>query len=410
MQRKVGELKNRGVVYKGERKVVVEDIPFPSLEIECKGKKKECEHGAIIKIIASNICGSDGHMFRGRTPLKPDFVFGHEMTGEVIQIGKDVEQIKVGDIVSVPFNVACGRCKNCRLGLTNACLTTNDEQPGGIYGYVLSGNWQGGQSEYNFIPYADFNLLKIPNKDLAMKKILDISMLSDVLPTGFHAAYSASVGSGSTVYVAGAGPVGLACARSCFLLGSSAVIVGDTNHDRLKLAKKFGCLTLDLTDQNIKMNESIDRLLGEPVVDAAIDCVGFEARGHGFSCDHNHPNQAINACIESARFGGSVGIPGVYLTEDPKAQDSNLQKGKITLDFGKGWVKGLTFTTGQTPVARYNEKLMKCILWDRLSIADVLNTTVISLDQAPKAYEEFNEKGVPKKFVIDPHRMISSPH
>lgn len=408
MERKKGELKNRGIVYRGPGKVAVENLAFPSLEAECGGRKRSCEHGAIIKLIATNICGSDGHMFRGHTPLTPGFALGHEMTGEVIHVGKEVELIQVGDIVSVPFNVACGKCVNCKTGLTNACLTTNSQRPGGIYGYVNSGNWTGGQSEYNMVPYADFNLLKIPNRDLAMKKILDLSLLSDVLPTGYHAAYKANVGCGSTVYIAGAGPVGLSCARSCFLLGASAVVIGDTNPSRLEPAKRLGCFTVDLSKE-VQVPEAIDKFLGIPFVDAAIDCVGYEARGHGQACGHYESSSALDTCIQTAAYGGHVSIPGVYLPGDPQTEDQNLKEGRLTLNFAKGWMKGITYATGQTPVAAYNHQLMKCILWDRLSLTDILNTTVISLDQAPQAYEEFGKQGVAKKFVIDPHHMISSP-
>ena len=168
-------------------------------------------------------------MVRGRTTAPPDLVLGHEITGEVVEVGPGVEFIKVGDICSVPFNIACGRCRNCKERKTGICLNVNPDRPGSAYGYVDMGGWVGGQANYVLVPYADWNLLKFPDKDRAMEKILDLAMLSDIFPTGFHGAVSAGVGVGSTVYIAGAGPVGLAAATSAQLLGAAVVIVGDLN-------------------------------------------------------------------------------------------------------------------------------------------------------------------------------------
>src|SRR5271165_4850720 len=222
---------NRGVAYMGPGKVEIQSIDFPELAL---GTRK-CEHGVILKIVTTNICGSDQHMVRGRTTAPAGLILGHEITGEVIEAGRDVEFIKVGDLVSVPFNIACGRCRN-----------VNPARPGAAYGYVDMGGWVGGQAEYVMCPYADFNLLKFPDKAQAMAKIKDLTLLSDIFPTGFHGAYSAGVGPGTTVYVAGAGPVGLACAASCHLLGAAVVIVGDLIEERLAQARSFGCETIDL--------------------------------------------------------------------------------------------------------------------------------------------------------------------
>src|ERR1700730_15087947 len=214
---------NRGLAYMGPGKVEVQSIDFPKLAL---GSRK-CEHGVILKIITTNICGSDQHMVRGRTTAPKGIVLGHEITGEVLEAGRDVEFIKKDDLVSVPFNIACGRCRNCKEGATGVCLNVNPARPGAAYGYVDMGGWVGGQAEYVMVPYADFNLLKFPVKELAMAKIRDLTLLSDIFPTGYHGAYTAGVTTGSTVYVAGAGPVGLACAASCHLLGAAVVIVGD---------------------------------------------------------------------------------------------------------------------------------------------------------------------------------------
>src|SRR5437867_6671648 len=233
---------NRGLAYMGTGKVEIQSIDFPKLAL---GSRK-CEHGVILKIIATNICGSDQHMVRGRTTAPAGLVLGHEITGEVIEAGRDVEFVKVGDLVSVPFNIACGRCPNCKERKTGVCLSMNPSRPGAAYGYVDMGGWVGGQAEYMMVPYADFNLLKFPDKAQAMEKIRDLTCLSDIFPTGYHGAITAGVGPGSTVYVAGAGPVGLACAASCNLLGAAVVIVGDMIPERLEQARSFGCETVDL--------------------------------------------------------------------------------------------------------------------------------------------------------------------
>ena len=267
---------NRGIAYMGPGTVEVQSIDYPKLAL---GNRK-CEHGVILKIVCTNICGSDQHMVRGRTTAPAGLILGHEITGQVIEAGRDVEFIQVGDLVSVPFNIACGRCRNCKEGRTGICLNVNPARPGAAYGYVDMGGWVGGQAEYVMCPYADFNLLKFPDRDRAMSKIRDLTLLSDIFPTGYHGAVTAGVGPGTTVYVAGAGPVGLACAAACHLLGAAVVIVGDMIPERLQQARSFGCETIDLKN-DASLADQIDHILGAPEVDCAVDCVGFEARGHG---------------------------------------------------------------------------------------------------------------------------------
>ncbi len=393
---------NRGVVYKGPGKVAIEKIDFPKLEL--RDQKRKCQHGVILKVVCTNICGSDQHMVRGRTTAPSGLVLGHEITGEVIECGRDVEFIKKGDLVSVPFNIACGRCTNCKAGKTGICLTVNPARPGAAYGYVDMGGWVGGQAEYVMVPYADFNLLKFADKDRAMEKITDLTLLSDIFPTGFHGAYSAGVGPGTTVYVAGAGPVGLACAASCHLLGAAVVIVGDLNPDRLKQAKKMGCEIVDVKKGSIA--DQIENILGEPEVDAAVDCVGFEARG----CGHDHskevPAQVLNDVMTICKAGGGIGIPGLYVTGDPGAVDPAAQIGSLSIRIGLGWAKSHSFHTGQCPVMRYHRQLANAILHDKIQIAKAVNVQLISLEDAPKGYKDF-DKGAAKKFVIDPHGMVA---
>jgi glutathione-independent formaldehyde dehydrogenase len=393
---------NRGVVFKGPGEVAVESIAFPELAL---GKRK-CDHGVILKVITTNICGSDQHMVRGRTTAEPGLVLGHEITGVIVEAGRDVEFLSVGDVCSVPFNIACGRCRNCKSGLTGICLNVNPARPGAAYGYVDMGGWVGGQAEYVMVPYADFNLLKFPDKDQAMDKIRDLTLLSDILPTGFHGCVMAGVGPGSTVYIAGAGPVGLAAAASAHLLGAACVIVGDMIDDRLAQARSFGCETIDLK-KDMPMEDQLEAILGEREVDCFVDCVGFEA--HGCGCNHNHeaPATVLNSAMQVTRAGGSIGIPGLYVTEDPGAVDDAAKIGALSMRFGLGWAKSHSFHTGQCPVMKYHRNLMQAILFEKIDIAKAVNVQMINLDQAPKGYADF-DGGAAKKFVIDPHGSVAA--
>jgi glutathione-independent formaldehyde dehydrogenase len=384
----------------GTGKVEVQSIDFPKLAL---GSRK-CEHGVILRIIATNICGSDQHMVRGRTTAPHGLILGHEITGEVIEAGRDVEFTKIGDIVSVPFNIACGRCRNCKEGKTGVCLNVNPARPGAAYGYVDMGGWVGGQAEYVMVPYADFNLLKLPPKEKSLAKIKDLTLLSDIFPTGYHGAVTAGVTTGSTVYVAGAGPVGLASAASCWLLGAACVIVGDMIPERLAQAKSFGCEVVDLR-KDASLGDQIAQIVGVPEVDCAVDCVGFEARGHGKEAVVERPATVLNSLMTITRAGGGLGIPGLYVTDDPGGVDDNAKSGTLGIRIGLGWAKSHSFATGQCPVMKYHRGLMQAIMYDRIQIAKAVNVTVISLDDAPQGYKDF-DKGAAKKFVLDPHNVV----
>src|SRR5579862_2664209 len=395
---------NRCVVYMGPGKVEVHDIGYPKLELPEQNRK--CEHGVILRVVATNICGSDQHMVRGRTTAPAGQTLGHEITGEVIELGRDVEFIKKGDLVSVPFNIACGRCRMCKAGNTGVCLNVNPARPGAAYGYVDMGGWVGGQADYVMVPYADWNLLKFPDRDQAMAKVKDLTMLSDIFPTGFHGAVTAGVKPGSTVYIAGAGPVGLACAAGCQLLGAAVVIVGDMIPERLAQAKSFGCETIDLR-KDASLAQQIEQIVGEPVVDCTVDCVGFEAHGTGKDAHVERPATVLNQLQEVVRAGGSIGIPGLYVTGDPGGIDDNAKIGALSIRIGLGWAKSCNFHTGQCPVLRYNRQLMTAILYDKVHPAKAVNATIISLDEAPKGYQDF-DKGAAKKFIIDPHKSVKA--
>src|SRR5713226_1603467 len=351
---------NTGVVFLGQNKVEVQSIDFPKMQNPA-GKK--INHAVILKVFSTNICGSDQHMVRGRTSAPTGMVLGHEITGEIIETGSDVEYLKVGDLVTVPFNVACGRCRTCREQQTGVCLNVNPSRAGGAYGYVDMGGWVGGQAEYVMVPYADFNLIKFPDKAQAMEKICDLTMLSDILPTGFHGAVTAGVEVGSIVYIAGAGPVGLAAAAAAQILGAAVVMIGDMNADRLKHAANVGFTPIDLTRSN-NLADLIEAVVGKPEVDAAVDAVGFEARAYGAAHGKEAPAIVLNSLMSITRPAGAIGIPGLYVTEDPGSQDEASQFGNLRLRLGLGWAKSHRFATGQTPVLRYNRQLMQAILHD----------------------------------------------
>ncbi|MGO1880127.1 MAG: formaldehyde dehydrogenase, glutathione-independent [Microbacterium gubbeenense] len=400
---------NRAVAYKGPGEVEVLDTPYPEFElrdgpgVNPANIGRKVPHGAILRTVATNICGSDQHMVRGRTTAPAGLVLGHEITGEVVEVGPGVEFIKVGDIVSVPFNIACGRCKNCKEGKTGICLNVNPDRPGSAYGYVDMGGWVGGQAEFVLVPYADWNLLKFPDRDQALEKILDLTMLSDIFPTGFHGAVTAGVGPGSTVYIAGAGPVGIAAAVGAQLLGAACVIVGDLNAERLAQATSIGCETVDVSKGDPR--DQIAEILGTPEVDAGVDAVGFEARGHGADASQEAPATVLNSLMDVTAAGGALGIPGLYVTGDPGGVDEAAKTGSLSLRLGLGWAKSLSLTTGQCPVMKYNHRLMQAILNDKVQIGKAVNATPISLDDAPRGYAEF-DGGAAKKYVLNPNGYL----
>jgi len=408
-----GERRNLAVVYKGPKDVEIKDIGYPEFK---DPQGNPAQHAVIVKPIATNICGSDLHMYRGRTDYPPGMAFGHEITGEVVELGSLVSNIQVGDWVSIPFNISCGTCRNCKERKTSLCHSVNVEQPGGAYGFADMGGWQGGQAEYVLVPYADWNCLVLP-KDQVKGKMLEIAMLSDILPTGFNAAVQAGVGVGKTVYIAGAGPVGICCAASCLLLGASLVVVGDVNASRLPNVQKLGpnIRTLDLTQVSKKANElnkALIPLIGGEEVDCSVDCVGWEATAHGgkhglLGGSVEESEMVLNACFSITRSGGALGIPGVYVPIDPKGTDTQHKAGYLPLSFGTCWQKGISIQMGQCPVMAYHRELMLSIIHNRIKVVEALNVKIISLEEAPAAYKSFNN-GEPCKYVLDPHNYLRS--
>jgi glutathione-independent formaldehyde dehydrogenase len=397
---------NRAVTFMGPHHMEVQDKEFPKL-VDPKGRT--IEHGVILKLVATNICGSDLHIYNGRFQAPAGMQMGHENTGEVVEVGSHVQHLKEGDLCSVPFNVACGTCRNCKEGHTDVCLNANEELGYcGAYGFNLGG-WQGGQAEYMVVPWADFQLLKFPDKAQALEKIRDLTLLSDILPTGYHGCMEARVRAGSTVYIAGAGPVGRCAAASAHLLGASCIIVADSNQARLELVRKAGYEVVD-TSSETPVPDQLEQILGtgQRWVDAAVDCVGLECHGYGPKGSGNEEEAVVNMLMEVIKPAGAIGIPGVYTDMDPGAPTELHRQGKMAWAFPKAWVKSPSYTAGQCPVMRYNRDLMMAILWDRMPyLAPLLNTEIIPLDRAVEAYKLFHE-GSPKKFVIDPHGSLKT--
>ncbi|MFC5750314.1 alcohol dehydrogenase catalytic domain-containing protein [Actinomadura rugatobispora] len=376
----------RAVLYAGSGRAEVGEAPMPALEVRPGPGvlPRRCDHGVIVRTLATCVCGSDQHTLHGPGAV-PGMVLGHELTGVVTEVGRDVERIRVGDVCSVPFNVACGRCGNCRAGLTGHCLSTNPSRPGATYGMGEGfGGWAGLQAEFALVPYADFNLHVLPDREQALDRLLDVALLGDILPTGYHAALGARVGPGTTVYVAGAGPVGLACAAACRLLGAATVIVGDFNAERLAHARSAGFAPADLSSGELP--DLVAEITGKPFVDAGIDCVG--ASGVRAA--------ALNDVIGVVRHGGAISIPGVYPAGAPG------ERPELGVWLGGIWSRAITVSSGATPVRRYQEELAAAVLHDDgLAIADIVRATRVPLAEAADAYAQF-AAGAGRKFVLIP--------
>jgi len=262
--------KNRALMVDAEdnNSVCVSDMGQPKLT---------ANHGVLLKVICSGVCSSDVNTYRNApSTLVSGLPLGHEVVGEVTHLGSAVKKLQLGDIVIVPFNVACGMCENCLRQSTHLCLRANKEMPGATYGHAsLDSGWHGGQAEYFFAPWADFNCVKLPDKRLAMQHIFDLTLVTDVLPTALHAAKMAKVSAGKTVFIAGAGPVGIAAAKICReLLGAARVIVGDMNSARLVMLHEMGVDAVDLSRES-NLSTALEHILGYPRVDCVLECVGY---------------------------------------------------------------------------------------------------------------------------------------
>lgn len=367
--------KMRAVVYDEPFKVSVQQVEKPVLQHS---------NDVIVKITTSCICGSDLHMYEGRTGAQPGIVFGHENMGIVDEVGAGVSILKKGDRVVMPFNVACGHCLNCEEGRSAFCTEVNPGFAGGAYGYVSMGPYQGGQAEYVRVPFADFNALKLPP---GKEHENDFALLADIFPTGWHGVELSGFHPGESVAVFGAGPVGLMAAYSALLRGASEVYVVDRVPERLEKAKSIGCITVDLTKGDPA--EQIKALRGGREVDRGVDAVGYQAVSSDGKTEQ--PNAVLEALIAVVRPTGGLGIPGLYVPKDPGAPDSNSAKGYITFPFGKLFEKGLTVGTGQCNVKKYNRSLRDLIISGRAKPSFVVSHN-LSLDEAPAAYDKFDKR------------------
>jgi glutathione-independent formaldehyde dehydrogenase len=365
----------QALVYNGPRDVSVKNVPDAKLERPTD---------VLVKITTTNICGSDLHMYEGRTDMEAGRVLGHENLGQVIEIGDAVERVKVGDWVCLPFNIACGFCKNCERGLTGFCLTANPGNAGAAYGFAGMGPYSGGQAEYLRVPYGDFNCLVLPPD--AEEKQNDYVMLSDIFPTGYHATELAGVKPGESVVIFGAGPVGLMAAYSASLKGASKIMVVDRQPDRLKLAEKIGAITIDDSSDSV-----VDQILvqtGGEGADRGCECVGYQCHDHK---GHEVPNLTMNDLVRSVRPTGSIGVVGVFVPEDPGAKDKLAKKGQIAFDFGLFWFKGQRMATGQANVKAYNRQLRDLIHADKATPSFIISHK-LPLKGAPDAYEHFDAR------------------
>ncbi|KZO91758.1 GroES-like protein [Calocera viscosa TUFC12733] len=364
----------KAVVYKEAFKVAIEDKPKPQIEHP---------NDVIIKITTSAICGSDLHMYEGRTGAEPGIVFGHENMGIVEEVGSGVALLKKGDRIVLPFNVACGHCANCETGFTAFCTEVNPGFAGGAYGYVAMGPYQGGQAQYLRVPWADFNALLLPP---GKEHEEDFILLADIFPTGWHGVTLSGFKPGENVAIWGAGPVGLMAAYSAVLRGAAKVYVVDRVPERLAKARELGCTPVDFTKGDPV--EQIIKLHGG-MVDRAVDAVGYQAVAADGKKEQ--ANAVLDALIRVVRPTGGLGIPGLYVPSDPGAQDEATRNGNLTLPFGKLFEKGLSLGTGQANVKAYNKYLRDMIIAGRAKPSFVVSNT-ISIDEAPDAYEKFDKR------------------
>ena len=378
----------KAVVYKGPFEVAVEDVDDPVIQEPTD---------VIVRITSTAICGSDLHMYEGRTDAQPGITFGHENMGIVEEIGSGVTTVKVGDRVVLPFNVACGFCDNCRAGKSGFCLTVNEPgTAGGAYGYVGMGPYPGGQAEYLRVPFADYNCVQLPKGEEHEK---DFALLADIFPTGYHATELAGVQPGETVAVYGAGPVGLMAAYSAQLKGASRVFVVDNVKNRLDIAKQMGVEPINFDDGDPA--QQIHDAVQAYGVDRGIDAVGYQATE---SEGNEQPAVVLNQLVDTVRYTGGLGVVGLYVPSDPGAPDEHSAKGELLFRMGRFFENGQTMGTGQANVKQYAHKLRDLIIAGRAEPGFVVSKE-LPLADAPDAYERFDkrEEGY-SKVLLQPAR------
>jgi glutathione-independent formaldehyde dehydrogenase len=382
----------KALVYHGPRKVSIDAVPDAKIE-------KQTD--VVIKLTTTNICGSDLHMYEGRTDVEKGKILGHENLGEVVEVGQAVDTVKKGDKVVLPFNIGCGFCANCERGLTGFCLTCADPavmpgMAGAAYGFAGMGPYSGGQAEYLRVPYADFNCLQLPED--AVEKEKDYVMLSDIFPTGWHSTRLADLKPGESIIIYGAGPVGLMAAMSARIQGASQIFVVDHKADRLALAEQIGATPIDSSDDDVA--EQIRELTGGLGADCGAECIGYQCHN---SKGKEIPNMVMNALVDSVKATGSIGVIGVFVPQDPKAEDSLEKKGQIAFDMGKFWFKGQKMGTGQANVKAYNRQLRELIHYDKANPSIIISHE-LPLAEAPNAYKHFDNRDEGwTKVILHPH-------
>jgi glutathione-independent formaldehyde dehydrogenase len=365
----------RALVYNGPRDVSVQEVP---------DAKVEHPTDAVIRVTATNICGSDLHMYEGRTDLETGMVIGHENLGEVVEVGAGVTKLSVGDRVVLPFNIGCGFCENCEQGRTGFCLTVNPGVAGGAYGFAGMGGYSGGQAEYLRVPFADFNALQLPED--SVEKENDYVMLADIFPTGWHGTRLAKVAPGDSVTVYGGGPVGLMAGYSAVLQGASEVYVIDHLAERLALAEEFGAIGINSsTGDPIEQIKDATKGRG---TDRGVEAIGYQAHD---SQGVEQPNMTMNGLVEVVKATGTIGVVGLFLPEDPGASDELAKKGQLAFDYGKFWFKGQTVGNGQANVKNYNRALARLIHQGKATPARLVSHN-LGLDEAPEAYRHFDAR------------------
>jgi threonine dehydrogenase-like Zn-dependent dehydrogenase len=377
----------RALCWHGKNDVRVENVPDPQI-INSRD--------AIIKVTSTAICGSDLHLYNAYIPtLEAGDILGHEFMGEVVEVGRDVHNLKVGDRVVVPFPIACGSCFFCKRELYSCCDNSNPNaamaealwgySPAGIFGYShLVGGYAGGQAEYVRVPFADVGPLKVPDH-LDDEQVL---FLTDIFPTGYMAAENCDIKPGDTVAVWGAGPVGQFAIASAYLLGADRVIAIDRIPERLEMAQRDGKAEAINFDE-LPVLETLKEMTGGRGPDAVIDSVGLEAHGASIDAVYDRVKAAtltttdrphvLREAIMACRKGGTVSIPGVY--------GGFVDK----IPMGAAMNKGLTFKMGQTHVHKYLPTLLERIERDEINPAYII-THRMKLDDAPHGYELFKKK------------------
>jgi threonine dehydrogenase-like Zn-dependent dehydrogenase len=366
----------------------VDQVPDPTIQDP---------RDAVVKITLTAICGSDLHLYDGFVPTMEDGdILGHEFMGEVVEVGKEVNNLKVGDRVVVPFPISCGECFFCQKGLFSCCERSNpnakmaEELRGhagaGIYGYShLTGGYAGGQAEYARVPFADVGPIKVP-EGLSDEQVL---FLSDVYPTGWMAAENADIQEGDTVAVWGCGPVGQFAIKSAFMMGAGRVIGIDRFPERLRLAQEAGGAETINYEESGDVLDTLKDITAGRGPDSCIDAVGLEAHDHGVAFAYDRAKQAVGMetdrpvalrqALMACRNGGTVSVPGVY--------------GGFIDKFPMGSVmnRAITIKTGQTHVQRYLAPLLERVQSGEIDPSFII-THRLNLDEAPKGYELFRHK------------------